>query len=477
MSAPGAEVVLLRVDREAGHHTGHPRHRHPALDLKYVQAQLEASTGAAVPLLDGWLEPFRVEAMVTRALALRPRYAVIRAVTWCLDESVRVAAALRASGVVTIAVGQQVQHVVRSPFAGWEAAFDLAVAGEPEEEAPRLIARLRAGEPLAALCAESRQRLAGGQAVLVQAPDALPPPRVTADELRDYAFPFPLRGRPATRWGYVLTSWGCPRPCRHCTAIVRKSVGQRLRERSVERVVDEVLALQAAGAEAISFEDDSLLVNRRRFLQLAEALRRRGVRLPWMANARPDELDSERVAAARAAGAVLLKVGADSGSARLIERLGKTDDGDAWLRATEQGFALLERHTIGSVALFMVGMPDETLADAEATLRLARRIRPDYLQVQIYRAYPDVALWAELPAAARTRGAEYHYLTPASNCSRIPVATLGALQRRFYRRFYLAPGFIVRHVARSWRHYLSAATLARAPAALPHALAYLLRGR
>jgi radical SAM superfamily enzyme YgiQ (UPF0313 family) len=465
-------VVLLRVDREAGRHTGHPRHLHPALDLKYIQAGLEAALRVPVPLLDGWLDDFSADAFIARVLALHPRCAVIRGVTWCLEESVRVATALRAAGVVTIAVGQQVQHVARAGFAGWHAAYDLAIPGEPEEEAPRLVRRVLAGESLASLRGECAQRIAAGEVMLVGAPDTLPPPRVVRDELRDYAFPFPLRGRPVAHWGYVLTAWGCPRPCRHCTAIVRKSVGRDLRMRTVSAVVDEVLALKTAGAQAIAFEDDSLLVHRGRFMQLADELVRRNVRLPWMANARPDELDAERVAAAAAAGAVLLKVGVDSGSARLIELLGKSGDGPGWIRATETAFDLLNRSGIGSVALFMVGMPDETLADAEATLALARRIRPDYLQMQIYRAYPDVPLWSELPEGARTRSAEYHYLTPASNCSRIPAGDLVRLQRRFYRSFYLQPAFVGRHLARHWRHYLSAGALLRAPAAL----GYLLRG-
>jgi radical SAM superfamily enzyme YgiQ (UPF0313 family) len=480
VSAAAHEVVLLRVDRAADRHTGHPRHLHPALDLKYIQARLAAVLDAPVPLLDGWLDDFRVDAFVARTLALRPRIAVIRAVTWCLDESVQVAAALRAAGIVTIAVGQQVQHVARSPFAGWHEAFDLAVPGEPEEEVPRLVARLRGGESLADLRAESRRRVDAGVVLLVRDPDALTAPQFDADELRGYPFPFPTRGRPASRWAYVLTSWGCPRPCRHCTAIVRKSVGRDLRERDVGRVADEVAALQAAGAQAIAFEDDSLLVHRARFLRLADELVRRGLRLPWMANARPDELDAERIAAARAAGAVLLKVGVDSGSPRLIEHLGKTGDGAGWVEASERGFALLERNGIGSVALFMVGMPGETPDDAEATLALARRIRPDYLQLQLYRAYPDVALWDALPGAARASGAEYHYLNhdrgrpgPASNCSLIPAAELQRLQRRFYRNFYLRPGFVGRHLARHWRYYCSGTGLAR----LPAALAYLLRGR
>lgn len=472
MNGSAHPVVVLRVDREAGRHTGHPRHLHPALDLMYVQAGLAQALQVEVPLLDGWLGDFRVEAFVARVLALRPRVAVIRAVTWCLEESVRVAAALRAAGVVTMAVGQQVQHVARTRFGGWHEAYDLALPGEPEEEAPRLALRVLAGEALAELRAECRRRMDAGDIFLVEAPQALPRPRFGRDALKAYAFPFPVRGRPVSRWGYVLTAWGCPRPCRHCTAIVRKSVGRDLRVRPVGEVVDEVLALKAAGAQAIAFEDDSLLVHRGRFLQLAEELVRRGVELPWMANARPDELDEERVAAAAAAGAVLLKVGVDSGSARLIERLGKTADGAGWIAATESAFERLDRAGIGSVALFMVGMPDETEGDAEDTLALARRISPDYLQMQIYRPYPDVPLWGELPLQQRTHGADYHYLTPASSCSRIPPAALTVLQRRFYRAFYLRPGFVARHFARHWRHYLSVGGLARAPGAL----AYLLRG-
>lgn len=464
MSLAPSLVVLLRVDRAADRHTDHPRHLHPALDLKYIQAGLESALGSAVPLLDGWLAPFEPEIFAARALAHAPRIAVVRAVTWCLEESLAVARILRRAGVTTIAVGQQVDHLMRMDRAAGDEAYDYCVAGEPEEAVPRLVARLLAGEDPAGF----RE---AGFTHLVRDPDALPRPVPTAEELAAYPFPFPLRCRPLSRWAYVLTAWGCPRPCRHCTAIVRKSVGRDLRPRDIAAVVDEVLALRDAGAQAISFEDDSLFVHRARFLELADALVRRDAKLPWMANARPDELDGERVAAAAAAGAVLVKVGVDTGSPRMIEHLGKSADGAGWIRATEAGMARLNHYGVGSVALFMVGMPDETPDDAQATLALARRIRPDYLQMQQYRAYPDVPMWAELPEQARAQAGDYHYLAPAANCSRIPAAQLPLLQRRLYRRFYLRPDFVARHLVRHWRHYLSP----RGAAVVPAALRYLLR--
>lgn len=459
-------IVLLRADRAASRHTCHPRHLHPALDLKYVQAALEAAMGRAVPLLDGWRSPFDVDRFASDALAHAPQIAVIRAVSWCLSESVALARRLRTAGIVTIAVGQQVQHAARACPAGWDDAYDLALAGEPEEALPPLLLALladaAAGMPLAEAAARRRSALATAPTAQIAAPDALPTPRVTADELAAYPFPFALPGRPRLRrWGYVLTSWGCPRPCRHCTALVRRSVGRPLRTRDVAAVADEVAALADAGAEGIFFEDDSLFVHRPRLIALADTLVRRGLTLPWLANARPDELDDERVAAASAAGAALLKVGVDCGAPRRIEALGKTADGDAWIADSIAAFDRMRRHGIGSVALMMVGLPGETADEAEASLALARRLQADYLQVQAYRAYPDVDLWPDLPPGLRaaTASGEYHYDASATNCSALTDDDLASLPGRFYRAFYLRPGFVAAHLARSWRHYLSPGSL------------------
>ncbi|OGS92263.1 MAG: radical SAM protein [Gallionellales bacterium GWA2_60_18] len=454
-------AVLLRIDRAAARHTRHPRHLHPALDLKYVQAGIAAKLGEHAPLLDGWLRPFDAAAFAAKALALHPRVAVIRAVTWCLDESVAVAAALRRAGVITIAVGQQVQHIARHPHPGWAEAYDLAVAGEPEEVLPQLLAQLRDGAALTDL--QQRWPAHGGSALaLVSQPDLLPAPVFAGHELAAHPFPFPLRGTAPARWGYALTAWGCPRPCRHCSAVVRKSVGRPLRTRPLAQVLDEVARLADAGAQAIAFEDDSLFVHRGRLLALAEGLQQRHLTLPWLANARPDELDEEVVAAARASGARLLKIGVDSGAAHLIERIGKAPDGNAWLAASRNAFALLDAQGIGAVALFMLGLPGETRADAEATRALALELPADYLQVQMYQPYPDVPGLGVLHDEQQPH-ADYHYA--AHGAGMASSAELSALQRNLYRRFYLRPSFIARHLRHGWRHYLNAPAL-RLPGAL-----------
>lgn len=450
--------ILLRIERAPEEITGHPRHIHPALDLKYIQAALESAHGRSIPLLDGWLHPWSPDRLAAETLARKPSIAVIKAASPCIDEAVQVGTTLRRAGVITVAIGQQVSHVAYQSCPGWHDAFDIPVLGDPEEEVPALIERLCQGTALSQVAHPYHEALVRREPFLVGNPDRLPWPRFTRKELGAYLFPFPTpRGR-HHRWGYVLSGWGCPHRCNFCSGVVRKTSGHVLRQRNPDRVVDEIASLLKAGAEAIIFEDDTLLSDRRNFLRLCHEIVRRKLRFPWIAHARADHLDAERVSAAARAGAVLFKVGVESGSPRVIEVLGKTPEGSTWISRVEQAFRLLRRNNVGAVALFLIGSPGETEEDIEKSMALALRIRPDYIQVQIFCAYPDspyyIGLGPEAGAAVQF-GNQYHYATPTWSPSRVQPDELKRLQRLFYRRFYLRPSFIVSHLWKYMDFYLN----------------------
>lgn len=461
-------VALLRVDRVGGA-GGHPRHLHPALDLKILEAGLRQSGRIPAILVDGWLLTGGPAAWVARVLEAKPQVAVIKAETWCLPEAIECGLLLRQAGVTTIAIGQQVSHAMRSPVPRWREAFDVGLAGEPEEELLDRLPRLLQGDT--ATFDNFWQRFDQGHHLEVLTPDRLPRPLFSAAEQSAFAFPFPLPGKPLRRWAYVLSANGCPHRCRHCSNVVRKSSGAHLRKRRPQQVADEVAAHLASGAEAIAFEDDTFLVDRRHFLAICEELARRNIVVPWIANARPDELDGERVEAAAAAGAVLFKVGIESATSRLIEAMGKAADGAIWRRQSEAGLARLKRSGVGSVGLFLIGLPGETLEEAEATARWAQELAPDYVQVQIFRSYPDVPWWPQLPRHVRDEVAAYHYGSIECTAAAIAPEALPRLQREFYRRYYLRPRFVLDHVRRCWRYYLGPSGI---PASLGR-LAYMAR--
>jgi radical SAM superfamily enzyme YgiQ (UPF0313 family) len=441
--------VLIRVAPAPEAYSGHPQHRFPPLDLKYIQTALDGA-----PLIDGWLADESPEALATRALETNPTVAIIKAASSCIERAVKVGRVLKDAGVLTIAVGQQVCHVTVREHPGWFEAFDIPVQGDPEEAIPGLIDRMTKGEPREGLIAEYRDR--AHLPFHVEAPDNLPVPKFAANELTAYPFPFALRTGTPTRWGYVLGAWGCPYQCRHCSQIVRKSTGSVLRKRSPAAVIDEVEGLLAAGAQAISFEDDTLLGDREGCLAICAEIIKRGLKFSWIANARPTELDAEVVDKLSQAGATLLKVGVESGSGRVIEALGKAASGADWIDASRNAFALLHRKRIGSVALFMIGSPGETMDEVKASVELAKALEPDYVQVQIFSLYPDIDLYAELSTnASGTPNAEpFHYSTPGNSPSEIPAEKLLPVQSAFYKRFYLRFGFFFSHLARFWKSYL-----------------------
>jgi len=452
---------LIRIDETPATRPMHPRHVHPPLPLKYLQSAIEDAFGERPPLLDGWLHPWSPADLVNEALGRDPDLAIVAASSMCIEEATAVGAALRDAGVCTIAVGQHVSHAAHHAPPGWHAAFEFAILGDPELETVHLLKQLRAEESHEELGRHYRQRLEAHQPFGVPDPDDLPSPTFTAAEMARYPFPFPVRSSRLVRWGYALTAWGCPYACNHCTEVTRKTTGTRLRTRAVDRVVDEVDALLQAGAEGIVFEDDTLFCDRRHLLALCGEIDRRGLRFPWIAHARADELDSEVVAAARRSGAALLKIGVESGSPHVIERLGKTSNGHDWISVVESAFERLRSQGIGTIAMFMVGCPDEDTGDVEDSIDLARRLEADYIQVQIFCAYPDIPSFARLDdplAATAASGNQSHYAPPSWTLSRIPPDDLARVQMNFYRRFYLRPGFVLNHLGRCWRHYLHPST-------------------
>lgn len=452
MTHQGAPA-LIRVDATPGTSPIHPRHVHPPLALKYLQSGIEDAFGERVPVLDGWLHPWSPADLVREVLAGAPRYAVVTASSMCIEEAVAVGEALRSAGICTIAVGQHVSHAVRHAPARWFDAFEFAILGDPEHETIHLLQQLRAGANREELGRHYRQRLDDRDPFVVPTPDDLPRPTFAPDEMARYPFPFPVRSSRRRRWGYTLTAWGCPYACNHCTEVTRKTTGKRLRTRSVDQVVDEVEALLAAGAQGIVFEDDTLFCDRRHLLALCAEIERRGLKFPWIAHARADELDAEVVAEARRCGLALLKIGVESGSPHVIERLGKTPHGRDWIPMVQGAFDRLRASGIATIAMFMVGCPDEDARDVERSIDLALRLDADYIQVQIFCAYPDIQHFVPLAANA-TSGNQSHYAPPSQSFSRIPAEELKGLQMGFYRRFYLRPGFVVGHLGRSWRHYL-----------------------
>lgn len=160
---------------------------------------------------------------------------------------------------------------------------------------------------------------------------------------------------------------GCPHRCVYCSESVLWR--RRTRTFAVERVVNEMRTLHAEhGAECFLLAYDQFTADRRYVEEFCRQVIAAGLnRTPWYCISRLDSVDAELLAQMRAAGCESMCYGIDSGSSRTLAFIDKCIDRAILFDRVRQTTELGMVPTLS----FVVGFPEEELADLDATLELA----------------------------------------------------------------------------------------------------------
>ena len=94
----------------------------------------------------------------------------------------------------------------------------------------------------------------------------------------------------------------------------------------------------------------------------------------------------------------------------------------------------------------MLGLPDETLADMEASLKFAKKLNPDWCPFNTFLAYPDSKLYNELLESGKYIKLDEFLLSVKSD--EYSYEQLQDLQRRFFKEFHMTPRQILKRVRR-----------------------------
>jgi radical SAM superfamily enzyme YgiQ (UPF0313 family) len=246
-----------------------------------------------------------------------------------------------------------------------------AVIGEAERAFRALVDAIARGETPARLVYGAAAETSGHRPVISLTKagarhgdlDALPPPARDLVDPRYYA----IDGT-----DNVQTKRGCAFQCAYCD--YPDLEGRKVRVRDPEAVADEMLARSKASGVTHAFLVDSVFnVPRSHALAVCEALVARDVPLPWVCYASPASMDEEVARAMARAGCVGVEVGADSGTARVLERLRKPFDLAQVVRAR----AALRDAGIADCHTFVLGAEGETVEEARGTLRFVDELDPD----------------------------------------------------------------------------------------------------
>ena len=192
----------------------------------------------------------------------------------------------------------------------------------------------------------------------------------------------------------ILTSRGCPFNCAFCS---RGVFGNKLRKRSVESVIEEMqLLIDKYGIEEFHFIDDAFTMDRSRVENICQEIINRGWKIKWATpnGVSVNTVDYDLIKLMKKSGCYSLSFGVESGNQHTLKYINKNQS----LEKIKQGFRICHKLGIETVALIIIGLPNETRADIDNTLRFLKEVKAGVADMHMLIPLPGTPLYKELDA-------------------------------------------------------------------------------
>ncbi len=241
------------------------------------------------------------------------------------------------------------------------------------------------------------------------------------------------------------TTRGCPAKCTFCLW-PQTFDGHAWRQRSVDDVAKEVeQALKLfPDIKEIFFDDDTFTVGKQRVLALCEKFK--PLNFTWSCTSRV-HVDLETLQAMKAAGCRLFIVGFESGNPQILKNIKKG-------ATVEQGRTFMKNCKKAGIVVhgdFIIGLPGETQETIEETLKFAKELDCETIQVSIAHAYPGTELYtyvkdnnylrSDVEMTDETGHQLPHFEYPGLSRGEMMKAV-----EYFYDKYYFRPRIVVRIV-------------------------------
>ena len=264
-----------------------------------------------------------------------------------------------------------------------ERDVDHVVVGEGEMSLVRLLADLKDGKPVE-------------QVIVGEPPDLDELPFIDRElfdyeaELRTPFLPEVFEFEPP--FVTIIAGRGCRYNCSFCQPAERKLFGRRLRQRSVENVMSELLQLREKyHFNSLMIHDDTMTQDKHWAQEFAQQYKALGFTQPFFAQSRADFIcnEEETIRTLSEAGLRGLSIGFESGSDRVLRFLRKGVSVEQNYRAAE----ICRRYRIRIFANYMFGVPTETNAEAYQTVQMIKKINPERRSYSFFTPLPGSDLY------------------------------------------------------------------------------------
>ena len=221
--------------------------------------------------------------------------------------------------------------------------------------------------------------------------EALPLPDYTLiqDIIHLYAAPEPSIAKPSIG---IMCSRGCPYNCTFCSSPI--SWGRKTTFRSVDSIIKEIKYLKKTiDVKEIFFQDDTFNLDHKWFYELCNKIIDAGLnkdifyKTPFRLNKNLLNLDILRLA--KKANFWMIFYGVESGNEEILKNINK----NLTIKEIKRGFKLTRKAGLASLASFMIGNIGETQNTVKDSIKLFKKIKPDYAGVAIVAPFPGTKLY------------------------------------------------------------------------------------
>lgn len=165
----------------------------------------------------------------------------------------------------------------------------------------------------------------------------------------------------------IITSRGCPFSCNFCAS--SSFWDHKYIARTADNVLREIEQRKLEGYTTWIFEDDNFTLNKERTYEICKGLDGKNI---WQCTSRAEVLDEDLCHELYRAGCRKIWLGIESLSQDSLDRCNKKTTIEKMLKGIENSY----NAGIGSISLFIIGLPGDTEKDIKLT---SERIRGSYI--------------------------------------------------------------------------------------------------
>lgn len=283
----------------------------------------------------------------------------------------------------------------------------------------------------------SKEIVVNPEAPLIQDLDELPFPALNLLPMKKYRLL-----DMDTHMTTMITTRGCPMQCSFCSSAAMH--GKKIRERSVENIVDEIEYLKTNyDIDTIAFMDDTFTLKKRKVMAICDEILKRNIEIMWGCTSRVDTLDEKLLKKMKESGCITIFIGVESADQQQLDNMCK----NTTIAKIENAFKIAHKLKIRTIASVALGMPGDTKEIMNKTVKFVHKLKPNYAIYSLATPYPGTRFYKEAFEKNLIKikdWSKYTLITPILETIDCSLNDMRKIQAKAFMKFYLRPHYIIR---------------------------------